>query len=246
MKNFLVIGESCKDVFCYGECTRLCPEAPAPVFNPIEYKESGGMAKNVFNNILALGYDCDLVTNAAWESVIKTRYVHQPTNQLFIRVDEGESSVPRIDVSELKLDDYEIVIISDYCKGYLTEEDIRYIASRHDCVFLDTKKDLGTWCWDVNFIKINNYEFARTQHLIDDKLKPKLIITLGQKGCLYQDSLFPVETVEIKDVSGAGDTFLAGLAVKFLETGDIEKAAIFANECATQVVQKRGVSTCQK
>ena len=31
----LVIGESCLDVFHYGECERLCPEAPVPVFNSI-------------------------------------------------------------------------------------------------------------------------------------------------------------------------------------------------------------------
>ncbi len=28
--NFLVIGEKCRDVFVYGEVTRLSPEAPVP------------------------------------------------------------------------------------------------------------------------------------------------------------------------------------------------------------------------
>ena len=32
--SVLVIGESCIDVFQYGDCKRLCPEAPVPVFNP--------------------------------------------------------------------------------------------------------------------------------------------------------------------------------------------------------------------
>ena len=31
----LVIGDSCTDKFVYGECNRICPEAPVPVFNPI-------------------------------------------------------------------------------------------------------------------------------------------------------------------------------------------------------------------
>ena len=36
MSSILIIGDSCKDVFVYGEISRLSPEAPVPVFNPIE------------------------------------------------------------------------------------------------------------------------------------------------------------------------------------------------------------------
>ena len=32
--NILVIGEFCIDEFVYGECARLNPEAPTPVFIP--------------------------------------------------------------------------------------------------------------------------------------------------------------------------------------------------------------------
>ena len=49
--------------------------------------------------------------------------------------------------------------------------------------------------------------------------------------------------VEVKDVSGAGDTFISGLCYSYLKTNSIETAINFANECATTVVQKRGVST---
>ena len=34
--KILVIGESCRDIFHYGECNRLCPGTPVPVFNPIK------------------------------------------------------------------------------------------------------------------------------------------------------------------------------------------------------------------
>jgi len=51
----------------------------------------------------------------------------------------------------------------------------------------------------------------------------------------------------MKDNSGAGDTFLAGLVYKYIETeGDIYVAIAFANECATQVVQKKGVCVVNK
>ena len=49
--------------------------------------------------------------------------------------------------------------------------------------------------------------------------------------------------VSIKDVSGAGDTFLSGLVVEYIKTKDIRKAILFAQKCATIVVQKLGVST---
>ena len=44
-------------------------------------------------------------------------------------------------------------------------------------------------------------------------------------------------------MSGAGDTFLAGLIYKFCMTSDIEQSISFANMCSTDVVQKRGVSS---
>ena len=96
-KRILVIGETCKDIFCYGKCDRLCPEAPAPVFNPIETINSSGMAMNVQNNILSLGVDCDLITNENWEQIIKIRYIHKNTNQMFIRIDHNDDKVEKFD-----------------------------------------------------------------------------------------------------------------------------------------------------
>ena len=75
-----------------------------------------------------------------------------------------------------------------------------------------------------------------------DKLK-KIIATLGPKGAQYMDKLYPVVAKETIDVSGAGDTFLSGLVVEYILTQDIEKAILFAQQCATVVVQKQGVST---
>jgi sugar/nucleoside kinase (ribokinase family) len=48
--------------------------------------------------------------------------------------------------------------------------------------------------------------------------------------------------VDVKDNTGAGDTFLAGLVVKFCQTGDITKAINYANKCATYVVQRKGTT----
>lgn len=241
--RILVIGESCKDVFCYTGCARLAPEAPVPVVVPQETVTNYGMAMNVQRNIIALGQKCAIVTNPNWEEVTKTRYIYKNTNQMFIRVDKNDDKVGPCSVGDIKLNDYEIVVISDYCKGFLTIDDINFIAKQHPCVFLDTKKKLGDWCAPVEFIKINNYEYERTIDSLPESVKDKLIVTLGSKGCQYRNKVYGVKSVDIKDVSGAGDTFLSGLVVKYLDTKDIEQSLIYANECATAVVQKKGVST---
>ena len=38
----LVIGDICEDVYVYGSCNRLAPEAPVPVFTKINEKRNGG------------------------------------------------------------------------------------------------------------------------------------------------------------------------------------------------------------
>ena len=101
---------------------------------------------------------------------------------------------------------------------------------------------MGPWCNNIDFIKINHYEYGKTKEYVTRNIENKLIVTLGQEGSRYREKIFPVKKVEIKDVTGAGDTFLAGLAVEYVKTKDIEKAIIFANQCSTKVVQKRGVS----
>jgi D-beta-D-heptose 7-phosphate kinase/D-beta-D-heptose 1-phosphate adenosyltransferase len=70
-----------------------------------------------------------------------------------------------------------------------------------------------------------------------------MIITKSDEGCEYQGTTYPVEKVNIRDVSGAGDTFISGLVCEYVLTKDIIKAILFAQECATKVVQKKGVCT---
>jgi sugar/nucleoside kinase (ribokinase family) len=74
--------------------------------------------------------------------------------------------------------------------------------------------------------------------------KEKLIVTLGDKGCSYNTKRYSVDnTVEVRDLSGAGDTWMASFVVKYLESDNVESAIKSANDNATLVVQKRGVTT---
>jgi len=241
-KNILVIGDSCRDIFVYCDAKRLCPEAPVPALIEIFSVENGGMAKNVYANLKILHKDVDLYTNSNWFDITKKRYVHEGTNHMFFRVD-NELKIDRINTSLLDFN-YNAIVISDYNKGFLHEKDIEYICSNHNNVFLDTKKILGSWASKAKFIKINNYEYERSKDIIErSTLKEITIHTHGSEGCYFQGKHFPVKKVDVIDVSGAGDTFLAGLVSKYLYTNNIEQSINFANECALSVIQERGVST---
>ena len=244
-KKVLVIGDSCSDIFIYGDIERVSPEAPVPVFNPTRKTESGGMAKNVKSNLEALGVEVEIITNG--NDIKKIRYVEEKSNQMVLRVDEHDYC-GEIDTKELEYvskHKFDAVIISDYCKGFLLEEDIKFICDNCDNVFIDTKKLLGSWIKNATYIKINHLEHQKNFERIPNypELEDKLIITKGKNGCIFKGKTFPVEEVPVKDVSGAGDTFLSGLVSKYLETEDIKKSIEFAQQCTTKVVQKHGVTT---
>jgi D-beta-D-heptose 7-phosphate kinase/D-beta-D-heptose 1-phosphate adenosyltransferase len=252
--TILIVGDSCEDVFIYGDITRLTPEAPAPVFNPLRKKINGGMAKNVANNVEALKTTIFTVTNN--NNIRKVRYVDDKSNQLVLRVDEHDycDRIDKKTLMQIKNNEYrplmsnktsvDAIIISDYCKGFLEEEDIQYICENNDNVFVDTKKEFGDWINLVDYIKINSLEYKKNEKFFkDNDIINKTIVTQGNKGCLFRGEIYPTEDVPVKDISGAGDTFLAGLAVEYVRTNDIIKAINFAQECTEIVIQKHGVST---
>lgn len=241
--RILVIGDSCTDEFIYCDIERICPEAPVPVLKPKKSKSNPGMAANVVENLKSLGVEVDLITNS--NTIIKTRYVDSRSGQMVIRVDQNDKC-KKYHGETYDSIGYDAIIISDYCKGFLTESDIEMWAERAKCpVFLDTKKQLGDWCNDISFIKINEFEHKKNFERLPNYpfILNKMIVTIGSKGCKHQDKTYPVPEVSVKDVSGAGDTFLAGLVFKYLQSNNIQQAIKFANECATQIVQKRGVAT---
>ena len=61
--TILIVGDSCEDIFIYGDIIRLSPEAPVPILQPIRETKNGGMALNVYNNFLSLNVDVDIITN---------------------------------------------------------------------------------------------------------------------------------------------------------------------------------------
>lgn len=240
MKNILIIGESCRDIFVYCDASRLAPDFPVPVLNIINQMENVGMAKNVQRNIQT-HMECDIVTNSNWQSITKTRYVHEKTNHMFFRVD-NTIPVDSLNIADVELSNYKLIVISDYNKGFLTESDISWICKNHPNVFIDSKKIIREWANDAKYIKINDYEYKKSKPFLTPHLESKIIHTVGGDGCMFQEKQYRVKRVDVKDTSGAGDSFMAALAIKYVETEDIHASIEYANKCASKVVKYRGVT----
>ena len=156
----LVIGDSCQDIFVYGDIDRICPEGPVPVFNRDWEKGNNGMALNVVANLESLGAEVKYVTNQV--GIVKTRYVDKRSNQLVMRVDDNDRC-DRIEkdylykirnnaVGDWKFD---ALVVADYNKGFLDEEDIAYLCQNNTNVFIDTKKPIYEYMTECSYIKIN-------------------------------------------------------------------------------------------
>ena len=244
--NILVVGASCIDKYIYGTCNRLCPEAPVPIIIPSFQREYGGMAKNVFNNSKAIAkqyfsnYAIDLITNT--NPSTKTRIVDVRTNQMIVRIDEEEIK-EKLDLSSTNLDAYDAIIVSDYNKGYMSKNDLSRLGS-HKLSFVDSKRPVGNWAKEFNFIKVNQFEYNVSKHFIDKHLLDKTIITCGERGVIYNKDGFPApKIIATTDTSGAGDTFLSAFSLMYISTKSIENSIRHAQDCCIKVLQKRGTAT---
>jgi len=149
---------------------------------------------------------------------------------------------------KVDFDSYDAIIVADYDKGYLTYEDIKIIGEKSNLSFIDTKKTIGSGNYfkDYTFVKMNEVEWdnCKDKGAVYQEWKDMLIVTMSERGCMYNEKTYPVDkSVEVRDLSGAGDTWMASFVMKYVETKNIDESIEFANDNATLVVQKRGVTT---
>ena len=229
----LLIGDSCEDRYFYGDVKRLNPEAPVPI---LEYKRgvtSKGMVWNVRENLMS--FRVETYTSTHPEKIIKTRFIDEKSNQQILRSDEEPEITPiSFEFPDEWKSTYDALVISDYDKGFITQEKLFELSNWFQGpVFIDTKKT----CIPGNaFIKVNESEFKKITHFIPDNM----IITKGGEGTEYQGKLYPAEKVNVFDVVGAGDTFLAALTYGYLKYGRMEEAIPLANRAAAVAVSHRG------
>ena len=239
----VVIGENCTDKFVYGDVNRLCPEAPVPVLNPRKVKKNPGMAGNVVQNLNALNSSLDITFLHQPEKIVKTRYVDEKSNQMILRMDEGEDLIEKFTITPeivKVISEADIVIISDYNKGFLTTETITLIGHHAKLSILDSKRILVPAFSTISFIKLNKVEREQQDEVLIKKLN--IITTLGKKGAEYMGKIYPTKKPkDTIDVSGAGDTFTSAFILKYYETRNISESIYYANVKASDVVSRRGV-----
>lgn len=251
-KKIAIIGEICTDQYVFGQCNRVCPEAAALCFNHDNdtIVNNEGMAGNVYKNLKSLDIDhkFEISLISPLSQIIKKRFVDNRYNTIIFREDINDKT-ERIDLHKYNFSQYDCIVFSDYCKGFLLESDIIDICKMKsiNCItFLDSKKTLSKLSEYIDIIKINNYEFKENMiHLPTISDNSMLIVTEGDNGAkLYNKKNiqhYPTEKVLLRDVCGAGDTFLAALVTKYLESKNIDKSISFANLCSSKVVAQFGV-----
>ena len=292
MARVLVVGDLMIDHYIWGSCDRISPEAPVQVVNvKNETKRLGGCG-NVVSNLIALGAEVGVISvvgddelgseilkllkdrgaKAGLVIAQKGRKSSQKsrvmvTHQQVLRLDtESTSDIDCDDeiVGKFQgiLDGYDIVLLSDYGKGvlsdYLTKHIISITKNSSKMVLVDPKgKDYSKYR-GATLLTPNKKEASEALGFVidsDEKLELALktmkmnyeleysLITLSEDGIglLAQNMVkFPALAKEVFDVTGAGDSVLATLGYCLASKMSIEDAIDNANLAAAVVVGKVG------
>lgn len=215
--------------------------------------------------------DADLVVEPGRATTVKTRYV-SGGHQLLRADRETVRPVGALGLSRLlgafeaALEDHDVVVLSDYAKGLLSDEALPALISRAVArgvpVIADPKSVDFTRYAGVTLIKPNRKELiaaTRLPALHDDEIEtaarivqadtniPHVLVTRGERGMTLvgpDEALahLPTRAREVYDVSGAGDTVLATLAAAFAAGATPLAAAHLANLGAGIVVGKTGTA----
>lgn len=291
----LVVGDLILDKYYFGNVERISPEAPVPVVHIKKIDSRIGGAGNTALNLKNLGVNVDILgivgndesanellelienkgfsTNFIYrvESITPTKIRIVSRQQHLIRIDFEEVKPISIEDKILKLleniiRNYDIVIISDYNKGLITENISQYIINSSKFTIIDPKGKNWQKYKNANIITPNVKELSEGLNLAleneDKQLEiagkiaierynvKSILITRSEKGLSYIDRerTIHVPTIEseVYDVSGAGDTVVASLAFGILCNIDIKEVLKFANLCASIVIKHIGTYAIRK
>ena len=233
----LLVGDSCYDYYHYGHVNRISPEAPIPIFDYKYTQKKNGMAANVLENLLALNVSVNIHTRYTEN---KNRYIDLKSKQQLLRVDQPiePEGYNNIIYDIVKYDQYDAIIISDYGKGFVSVKDYERLRENFDGpIFVDIK-DKNLDLYEGAIVKINQYEYENSDRGLNLE---NLIVTYGSEKVTWHDQVFYPPKVDTHDVCGAGDTFLAALAVRYIETYDMPESIEYAMKAASITVKHIGV-----
>jgi rfaE bifunctional protein kinase chain/domain len=205
------------------------------------------------------------VTSSNRPTTIKTRILAQ--NQQIVRIDhENTQKLESIEVEEFnkqikKLSLGKYVVVSDYGKGFIGEHTFKRLKNKkvvldpktgnadiYKNLFIITPNKKETE--ELSRLKIQNKEkiIVAGRFLMEKKQLKNLLITLGPEGMiLFQNDglIFHIPTCaqKVYDVTGAGDTVIAMLALCLTCGIDLLHACCLANYAAGIVVGQVGTAT---
>lgn len=295
--KILIVGDVMLDKYYFGSVERISPEAPVPIVNIRKEESRLGGAANVANNIASLGGQTLLcgtighdllgkeLERISRQKNIKTMLLRTPCptitkariiggKQQIVRVDYEDRSALRNEDKKLlqeavsaNLSDYDILVISDYGKGLITEEFCSYLI-RHakkagKKVIIDPKgrnwkKYSGADLVTPNVKELSDivgYTVPNTDRAIEKAAREaieanhltSLLVTRSEKGMSLISNMppihIPTHSEEVFDVSGAGDTVVATLSICLAAGMSIVEAMQTANIAAGIVVKKVGTAT---
>jgi len=244
----LVIGDVIIDKYVYGTSSRISPEAPVPVITYIEEKETLGGAGLVYENLKNLDVNVKLFEIDQPRSV-KTRIMCD--GHYITRIDDDKPASGGEVLKKVQSTDfsqYDYVVLSDYNKGVLDEaKDIIAHINKYNCkVIVDPKEN--AWFYENAWLVKPNYnEF---HDLGFDEWKGNIITTnAGEEvianieGINYE---VEVDAVEVADVTGAGDCFLAGFVYALTKGYSYKRCLEIATKGSTESVKHSGTYILNK
>lgn len=193
------------------------------------------------------------------------------SNQQICRVDR-ESSIDQYhpdlsivgDLISEKASQADAVIVSDYGKGFVTNQLLALVREYASFLAVDPKPSRLLDYSMPDILTPNRLEALELAGLsretrdpfpqeevvtqIFNKFSPRLLaVTLGGEGMLLAkqgkvECTIPTAAREVFDVSGAGDTVIASLSMALVAGQSFEQAAGFANLAAGVVVGKVGTA----
>jgi len=215
----------------------------------------------------AMNIHCDFFQQSDLPTITKLRVMSR--NQQLIRLD-FEESMHSIDKAQLRqqvekqISKHQLLLLSDYDKGTLSQiEDLIAIAAKHNVpVVVDPKGNDFTRYRGATLLTPNMSEFeavvgvckseaelvAKGQALLSELNLSALLITRSEHGMTLlrqnqQELHLPTQAKEVFDVTGAGDTVIATLALAVAAQASFSQASALANIAAGVVVGKIGTST---
>ena len=259
----LVCGDEMLDEYVWGEVERISPEAPVPIVKVTkkDLPRRGAMG-NVVTNIEALGHEAYSVSPAT--RCRKLRIIAR--NQHVLRVD-FEDTPTGAELENLGFyferflrDPCDIVLFSDYAKGALRDVAtlIQQALEADKIILVDPKGYDYTRYNGAHLIKPNLDELravtggwtseeqltTKVHNLREQFCISKVLLTRAGEGMtLFSDAghyHVPSVAQEVYDVTGAGDTTIATLAVCLNEQFSWEEAVTFANKAAGITVRHLG------